>query len=113
MLPNRAGVRLAVASAFRGAIALLLIAAIGLGILPMAVQQPLLAGEERACRFEPIDVCNAGDASLGLLADVPAMVPAVVAILAEPTALRTSPDAAAVILDGFAPGVYRPPRPSC
>ena len=108
-----AGVRFGVARAARGAIALLLLAAVGLGILPLAVQQPLLPAGERACRFEPIDVCNAGDASLGLLADVPALVPTNVAILAESTAWRTPPETAPPLRDGFAPGIYRPPRPSC
>ena len=113
MFQSRAGVRFGVAGAIRGAVALLLIAAVGLGVLPIAVQQPLIAGEERACRLEPIDVCNAGDASLGLLADAPAMVPAAVAILAAPAVRRAPADAAAAPREGFARGVYRPPRPSC
>ena len=113
MPQKQASVRLTVAGAFRGAIALLLIAAVGFGILPLTVQQPLLPAGERACRFEPIDVCNAGDASLGLLADVPALLPADVAILAESAAWQTPPETAPPLRDGFAPGIYRPPRPSC
>lgn len=113
MSQTLSGVRLFSGRVTSCAITLLLIAAIGLGILPLAVQQPLLPADESACRFEPIDVCNAGDASLGLLADVPALVPTDVAILAESTAWRTPSDTAPPLRDGFAPGIYRPPRPSC
>ena len=113
MFKSRAGVRFGVAGAVRGALALLLLAAVGLGVLPFAVEQPLLRSGERACRVEPIDVCNAGDASLGLLADVPALVPAAVAIVAEPAVRQTPPEPVSPLRDGFAPGIYRPPRPSC
>jgi hypothetical protein len=102
------------AAGWRRAIALLLIAAIGLGVLPMDSEVALLPGGERsACRFEPIDVCGAGDTSLGMLADTPVLLPTAVAVVAEPVVLPNAPEAPAPLREGFAPGVYRPPRLSC
>lgn len=98
------------AGAGRGAIAALLLAAVGLGILPLSVQQHLLPVGGNACRFEPIDVCGAGDASLGTLADVPTLLPDAVAVVASPAALPAPRNEPAAHLEGFAPGVYRPPR---
>jgi hypothetical protein len=96
------------------AFALLLIAALGLGILPFSIALPLpVSGEKSACRFEPIDVCGAGDASLGMLADTPVLLPTAVAVVAEPVVLPNPPEALAALREGFAPGVYRPPRLSC
>lgn len=105
--------RLRVARVCRGAIALLLLAATGMGVLPFSVELPALPTAEVACRIEPIDVCGAGDASLGMLADSPALLAEAVAVVAP----RAVPPAAAgdllAVDEGFAPGVYRPPRPSC
>ena len=98
----------------RRVIALLLIAAIGLGVLPFSIEAPLLPGGQRStCLFEPIDVCGAGDASPGMLADMPLLLPAAVVVVAEPVFLPNPPETPAALREGFAPGVYRPPRLSC
>lgn len=101
-------------SACRRAIALVLVAAVALGVLPFSVEMPApAAGETAACRFEPIDVCGAGDASPGMLADTPVLLTAAVVVAAAPNVLPAPSDAPGALLEGFAPGVYRPPRPSC
>ena len=114
MSQARSGVRFFSGRVSRCAIALLLIAAIGLGALPITVEIPLLpAGEKSACRFEPIDVCGAGDTSPGMLADTPVLLTAGVTVIAEPIVLPTPPVAPPAPREGFSPGVYRPPRPAC
>jgi hypothetical protein len=101
-------------SVLSGSIALLLLAAMSLGILPFSIEQPLLADAHKtACRFEPIDVCGAGDSSLGMIADAPVLLAEAVVVIAPQTALPAPPSDQSSLLEGFAPGVYRPPRPSC
>ena len=102
------------AAGCRRAIALLLIAATGLGILPFSIEVPLVPAEEQsACRFEPLDVCGAGDTSPGVLGETPVLLAAAVAVTAEPLVLPTTPAVPPAPREGFSPGVYRPPRPSC
>jgi hypothetical protein len=100
-------------SACRSVIALLLIAAVSLGVLPFSVEQPLLPGGGNPCRFEPIDVCGAGDSSLGMIADTPVLLAEAIVVAAPRTALAAPPSEEGSLLEGFAPGVYRPPRLSC
>ena len=96
------------------AVALFLMAAIILGVLPLSVQVPLPhAGEGKSCRFEPIDICGADDTSLGMLADTPVLLAETVGVIVNSAALPAPSDPAVVVREGFAPGVYRPPRPSC
>jgi hypothetical protein len=113
MTTRRLGVCFRAGSACRGAVAVLLIAAITIGVLPYSVEQPLLPGGEKACRFEPIDVCGAGDSSLGMIADTPVLLAEVVAVVIPKESFPAPPSDEGSLLEGFAPGVYRPPRLSC
>ena len=105
--------RVRVGSVCRGAIALLLIAAVGLGVLPLSVGQPLLPRDETDCRFEAIDVCGAGDSSLGMTAETPVLLAEAIVVITAQTALPVPPSDEGSLLEGFVPGVYRPPRPTC
>jgi hypothetical protein len=115
MIVARFGVRLRAGGVGRGAVAMLLVAAVGLGVLPFSAEMPpLLSADGSACRFEPIDVCGAGDASPGMLADTPALVAEALAVVIGQAAVPAPPEPSVVRREGFAPGVYRPPRrPSC
>ena len=113
MTTHRLGVCFRAVSACRGVVAVLLVAAISLGVLPFSVEQPLLPVGENACRFEPIDVCGAGDSSLGMIADTPVLVAETVAVVIPKEDFPAPPSAESSLLEGFAPGVYRPPRLSC
>lgn len=113
MVTRRFGLCFRAGSACRGAIALLLIAAVGLGVLPFSMRQPVLPVGENSCRFEPIDVCGAGDSSLGMIADTPVLLAEAIVVVVPQTALPAPPSDQTALQEGFTPGVYRPPRLSC
>jgi hypothetical protein len=106
----RAGRRSSGRGVCRAAIALFILASLSLGILPISLERPREASAQDVCCFEPLDVCNAGNSSLGMLADLPVLLPAPVALVAVPTALPAPSTDPAALLEGSAPGVYRPPR---
>jgi hypothetical protein len=113
MIRGGVGVRLEVGNVCRRAIALFLIAAISLGVLPFSVEQPLLPMGEDTCRFEPIDVCGAGDTSLGMIADTPVLLAEAIVVVIPQAGFPAPSRDEGSLLEGFVPGVYRPPRRSC
>lgn len=89
--------------------ALLVVAALGLQVLPLTVAQP--AGTSTAeCRLQPLNVCDTDSHSLGDLASSPVLPPAGIAVACSPDAQRLPPDLSIPPRKGFPTAVDRPPR---
>jgi hypothetical protein len=97
----------------RAAAALLLLAAIGFGVLPLPVEPALAPAAEAACSLRSIDVCDGDDAACGVIADLIVLLPETVAVAAAPPLAVATWERAAAPREGFPEKVYRPPRPAC
>lgn len=62
------------------------------------------------CSFEPLQVCDRGDSSLGALAYAPFVVPGAPVPFLLPAVRRRVPERASFMPDGFKPAIDHPPR---
>lgn len=100
--------------AVRILIAALLVGTLGLEILPWGYVEcvPAAPGEKsgRAFRIEPLQVCDHGDTFLGVLFDLPVLLPGAPCLYPSPELARLFPEPAAFAPDGFLPAIDHPPQ---
>lgn len=94
--------------------AVLLIGSLGLEILPWGFVEcvPAVPGEqgERTCIISPLQVCDHGDLFLGVLFDLPVLLPGDPGLFPPPEVVRLFPEAAVFVPDGFPPAIDHPPQ---
>lgn len=98
----------------RALIAFVLVAFLGLEILPLGFVEFLPAppggpGERTAC-LEPLQVCDCGDTFLGVLSDLPVLLPGAFCLLPSSAALPVVQEAVAFVPDGYRPAIDHPPQ---
>jgi hypothetical protein len=94
--------------------AVVLIASLGLEILPWGFVEcaPAIPGEQgdRAFSIEPLQVCDHGDSFVGVLFDLPVLLPGAPCLFPSPQALPFVQQAAPFVPDGFRPAIDHPPQ---
>ena len=108
-LPNRCRV-------LRALVSVVLLASLGIEILPFGFVEcaPVVSGaqQQRTVSIEPLQVCDHGDTFLGVLFDLPVLLPGGLCLHPSSERLPLVRSAAVCIPDGFAPSIDRPPRRS-
>jgi len=101
-------------SALRVVVSVVLIASLGMKVLPWGFVEytPAVPGghAERALRVEPLQVCDHGDSFVGVPFDLPVLPPGAPCLLPPPEALPLVQQAAALVPDGFSPAIDHPPQ---
>jgi hypothetical protein len=91
-----------------------LVALLGLEILPWGFVEcaPAVPGEqsERAFSIEPLQVCDHGDSFVGVLFDLPVLLPGAPCLLPSTAALPLVQQVSAFVPDGFRPAIDHPPQ---
>ena len=91
-----------------------LFALLGMEILPWGFGERVSAdrggGSECTASIEPLQVCDHGDSFLGILFDLPVLLPGAPCLFPSTEALPLVQQAAAFVSDGFHPPIDRPPR---
>lgn len=98
----------------RGAVAAVLLVLLALEILPCSFQATPIGSCEAAgglaCRFEPLQVCDDGSSSLGVLAEHPVLVTGIPVLIVSPAFFGLVPEGGSFAREGVRPAVDRPPR---
>lgn len=101
-------------SGLRIVVSVILIAFLSMEILPWGFVECMHAvpggDSERTFRLEPLQVCDHGDSSLGVLFDLPVLLPGAPGILPLTEALALVGQAVAFVPDGFHPAIDHPPQ---
>ena len=112
MRNQRLGCRLFLVA--RSFVSVLLVVLLGLHILPwgLAERAPAIPGEpsERAFSIEPLQVCNHGDSFVGVLFDLPVLLPGAPGLFPSTETLPLVQHAVAFVPDGFLPAIDHPPQ---
>lgn len=90
-----------------------LVAALALEILPGGVETaPAVAGgtSEYAFRIEPLQVCDHGDPFVGVLFDLPVLLPGAPSLFVSTETRQFAQPAAVFVPDGHLPSVDHPPQ---
>jgi hypothetical protein len=100
--------------ALRVFVSVVLVAAMGMEILPSGIAEcaPAVPGGEPGRTFciEPLQVCDHGDSFVGVLFDLPVLLPGAPCLLPSTETLRLALQAAAFVPDGFHPAIDHPPQ---
>jgi hypothetical protein len=95
-------------------VSVFLIALLGMGILPWGLVEgaPDVPGGplERTLCIEPLQVCDHGDSIVGVLFDLPVLLPGAPCLVPSPVTLPLVQQANAVAPDGFLPAINHPPQ---
>ena len=95
-------------------VSFLLVAVLGMEVLPGGFVEcvPAIPGEqsERAINIEPLQVCDHGDSFLGVLFDLPVLLPGAPCLFPSTAALPLVQQAVAFVPDGFLPAIDHPPQ---
>jgi hypothetical protein len=98
----------------RSVVAGILLILLGLEILPCSYLEPvtLSAAGSRgfACSIEPLQVCDHGDSFLGVLFDLPVLLPGPPSLFPSSETLSLVQQAVAFVPDGFLPAIDHPPQ---
>lgn len=98
----------------RAIVAVVLVASLGLEILPWGFIEcePAVPGgkSEHAFRIEPLQVCDHGDSFVGVLFDLPVLLPGAPCLLPSSETLPLVQRAAAFAPDGYRPSIDHPPQ---
>ena len=98
----------------RAFVSVVLIASLGFEILPWGLVEckPAIPGgkSEHAFRIEPLQVCDHGDSFVGVLFDLPALLPGAPSLFPSTEALPLVQQAVAFVPDGFLPAIDHPPQ---
>lgn len=101
-------------STLRTFLSVILIFLLGMEILPWGFVEciPAVAGgpTERTFCIEPLQVCDHGDSFVGVLFDLPALLPGAPCLLPSTEALPLVQQIAALTPDGFRPAIDHPPQ---
>lgn len=86
----------------------------GMEILPWGFVESAPAAPggqpERTFCIEPLQVCDHGDSFVGVLFDLPVLLPGAPCLLPSTETLRLVQQAAAFVPDGFRPAIDHPPQ---
>jgi len=87
---------------------------LALEILPCAYLGPPVLSSDGSrgftCSIEPLQVCDHGDSFLGVLLDLPVLLPGAPCLLPAIATLPLVQQAAAFVPDGFLPTIDHPPQ---
>lgn len=101
-------------STLRAFVSVILIALLGMEILPWGFVEcvPAVTGGpiERTFSIEPLQVCDHGDSFVGVLFDLPVLLPEALCLLPSTVALPLVRQAVAFVPDGFRPAIDHPPQ---
>jgi len=101
-------------SALRAMVPVVLIALLGMGMLPCGFVEcvPAVPGGplERTLCIEPLQVCDHGDSFVGVLFDLPVLLPGAPCLFPPPEGLPSVQQAAAFVPEGFRPAIDHPPQ---
>jgi hypothetical protein len=91
-----------------------LVTLLGLQVLPWGCVEcaPAVPGGDRGriCTVEPLQVCDDGDSFLGILFDLPVLLPGSPCLFPSTETLPLVQQAAAFVPDGFLPAIDHPPQ---
>jgi len=95
-------------------VSVFLIALLGMEILPWGFVDcvPAAPGNvsARTFRIEPLEVCDHGDSFVGVLFDLPVLLPGAPCLIPSTETLPLAQQAAAFVPDGFRPVIDHPPQ---
>jgi hypothetical protein len=95
-------------------VAVLLVALVGIGILPFGFVECLPSTpdelRERSLRIETLQVCDDGDSLIGVLFDLPVLLPGTPHLQPSAGTLLLVRQAMAFVPDGFHPSIDHPPQ---
>jgi len=98
----------------RSFVSVTLLALLGMEILPWGFVDcvPAIAGvpSERTLCIEPLQVCDHGDSFLGVLFDLPVLLPGAPCLFSSTETLPFVQQAAAFVPDGFLAAIDHPPQ---
>lgn len=106
--------RIRPSSRLRVVISIVLLALLGMEILPLGVVECVPAAPggavERTLSIEPLQVCGHGDTFAGVLFDLPVLLPGALCLLPSTETLPLIQLAVAFAPDGFRPAIDHPPQ---
>lgn len=101
-------------STLRTFVSIILIALLGMEILPWGFVEgvPAVPGGpiERTLGIEPLQVCDHGDSFVGVLFDLPVLLLGALCLLPSTEALSLVQQGVAFVTDGFHPAIDHPPQ---
>lgn len=99
---------------FRVLVTAFLIGTLGLEILPWGFVEcvPAVPGGQsgRTFSIEPLQVCDHGNSFLGVLFDLPVLLPGGPCVFPSPEVTRFLPEAVVLLPDGYLPAIDHPPQ---
>jgi len=98
----------------RAVVSVLLLTVLGMEILPWGFVESVSTvpggQSERTFRIEPLQVCDHGDSFLGVLFDLPVLLPGAPCLFPSNKEQSLVQQAVAFIPDGFRPAIDHPPQ---
>ena len=98
----------------RALVSVALVASLGLEILPWGFVEcaPATPGEpcDRSFSIGSLQVCDHGDSFVGVLFDLPVLLPGAPCLFPSTEALLLAQQAVAFVPDGFLPAIDHPPQ---
>ena len=98
----------------RAFVSVAVVAFLGTAILPWGFVEfvPAVPGGpvERTLCIEPLQVCDHGDSFVGVLFDLPVLLPGAPCLFPPPEGLPSVQQAAAFVPEGFRPAIDHPPQ---
>jgi len=100
--------------ALRAFVSIVLVALLGMELLPWGFVESLPAvpggQSERTFCIEPLQVCDNGDSFLGVLFDLPVLLPGAPCLFPSTEALPLVQQTVAFVPEGFHPAIDHPPQ---